>query len=214
VTELEILHHDDRFVVINKPSGMIVHQGWARDPKETVALQRVRDQIGRHVYPVHRLDRGASGCLVFALTPEAAAWFQEELNAGRVKKTYLALVRGIIEPPEGIIDHPVRQGEESSSPRVPAVTEYRRVAIGERCSLVECVPRTGRLHQIRRHLKHVSHPIIGDVNYGDGRVNREFRERFGLRRLALHALEITFGAKVRAGAPLPADLELAQIIST
>ena len=133
---------------------------------------------------------------------------QELFETGRIEKRYLALVRGIT-PEAGVIDHPLPRSREG--PRVPAVTEYRRLATFERYSLVEAFPKTGRLHQIRRHFKHISHPLIGDVRYGKGEHNRYFRERFGLHRLALHAAELAFvhpttGEKLRIDAPLPEEL--------
>jgi tRNA pseudouridine65 synthase len=178
----------------------------ARD--RVVALQLVRDLVGRHVHAVHRLDRATSGVLLFALDPESARAVQERFEAGAVEKRYLALVRGI--PPEhGVIDHPVPRADDG--PRVPAVTEFRRLAVFERYALVEARPLTGRHHQIRRHFKHLSHPLIGDVRYGKGEHNRLFRERFGLHRLALHAVELAFdhprtGERLRIHAPLPEDL--------
>lgn len=193
---LPLLYSDDRLIAVAKPSGLPVHRGASRE--RIVALTLARDQVGRHLYPVHRLDRGTSGVLLFALDRQAARRLQEQLEAGTVRKRYLALVRGIT-PEEGVIDHPIPRDEDG--PRVPAVTEYRRLGTFERYSLVEAVPRTGRRHQIRRHLKHVSHPLIGDVRYGKGEHNRLFRERFGLCRLALHALEIAF-AHPEDGRPL------------
>jgi tRNA pseudouridine65 synthase len=203
---LPLLHRDDRLIAMAKPSGLAVHRGASRD--RVVALTLARDQVGRHVYPVHRLDRATSGVLLFALDPEAARALQEQLEAGTVHKRYLALVRGIA-PEEGVIDHPIPRDEDG--PRVPAVTAFRRLDTFERYSLVEAVPRTGRRHQIRRHLKHISHPLIGDVLYGKGEHNRLFRDRFGLHRLALHALEITFahpddGRPLCIAAPVPEDL--------
>lgn len=201
-----ILYHDDDLVVVAKPAGLIVHRGWADD--EDAMLQRVRDAIGRRVYPVHRLDRGASGALAFALSPEAARAVQEAFVAGAVDKRYLALVRG--NPPATlVIDHPIPRSEDG--PRVPAVTEVRTLAQSGRYALVEARPLTGRLHQIRRHLKHVSCPLIGDVRYGKGEHNRIFRERHGLHRLALHAWRLALphprgGPAVTVVAPLPADL--------
>ncbi|MBI5547709.1 MAG: pseudouridylate synthase [Deltaproteobacteria bacterium] len=203
---LPLLWCDEDLVVVDKPSGMLVHRGWDRDP--VVAMTAVRDQLGRHVFPVHRLDRGTSGVLAFALSSEMAAPLHRQFEEGAVRKVYLALVRGV--PPEqGVIDHPVPRAEEG--PKVEAVTEYRRLFAGERFSLVEAMPRTGRLHQIRRHLKHLGHPLVGDVNYGRGEINRLFRERYGLRRLALHARSLELGhprtgERLRFQAPVPADL--------
>ena len=206
VVPLVVLHHDDVLVAVSKPSGLAVHRGWSRD--RIVALTLVRDRLGQRVFPVHRLDRATSGALLFALDPGTARRVQEQFIAGSVRKRYLALVRGI--PPEhGLIDHPVPLSPHG--PRVPAVTAYRRLATFERYALLEVRPRTGRLHQIRRHLKHISHPLIGDVNYGKGEHNRLFRDRFGLHRLALHALELSLdhpadGRPLRFFAPLPEDL--------
>jgi len=203
---VDVLYADERLIVVSKPSGLLVHQGWARAPEVAVTLARRR--CGRFVYPVHRLDRGASGALCFALDADAARVLHAQFEDGRADKRYLALVRGVA-PESAIVDHPLPRRE--GGPRVPARTELRRLAVFERYSLVEARPRTGRLHQVRRHLKHLSHPIIGDVNYGKGEHNRLFRERFGLARLCLHAASLRFehpagGAWIAAEAPLPADL--------
>jgi tRNA pseudouridine65 synthase len=203
---LTLLHRDGFLVVANKPAGMAVHRGWSQE--KIVAMTVVRNLVGRHVYPVHRLDRGTSGALLLALDPGTARRIQEKFEAGEVSKRYIALVRGI-PPEEGLIDHPVPRSPRG--PRVPAVTAFRRLATFERYALVEAIPKTGRLHQIRRHLKHLSHPLIGDVRYGKGEHNRLFRDRFGLHRLALHALELAFphpetGEELRIVAPVPEDL--------
>ena len=205
---LPVLHGDDDLVVVAKPSGLLVHRGGFT--RETdVAMARVRRQLDRLVWPVHRLDRGTSGALLFALSPEVAATLGRLFAEGAVQKTYLALVRGHA-PAQCVVDHPVPKDEGGE--RVPAVTELRRVWEGPRCSLVVAAPRTGRFHQIRRHLKHLRHPILGDTNYGDGAVNRHFRAEFGLHRLALHAHALTLphprtGALLAVRAPLPADLD-------
>ena len=204
---VSFLHQDDQLVVVNKPSGLLVHRGWARD--EVVAMTQVRDLLGRYVYPVHRLDRATSGALLFALDRDTARELQQQFEGGTVEKRYLALVRGI--PPEsGRIDHPVPRKPKSSD-RIPAVTDFRRLGTFERYALMEARPRTGRVHQIRRHFKHLSHPLIGDVRYGKGDQNRLFRQRFGLHRLALHALELGFehpatGSKLAVRAPVEEDL--------
>lgn len=204
--DLPLLYQDDALVAVSKPSGLAVHRGLARD--RVVAMGLVRDRLGRRVFPVHRLDRPTSGALLFALDPVTARSLAGAFEAGAVAKRYLALVRGIA-PGEAVIDHPVQRRPDG--PRVPAVTEIRRLAVWERYSLVEAVPRTGRLHQIRRHLKHLSLPLIGDVKYGKGEHNRLFRERFGLHRLALHALELRLahpgtGEPLEIVAPVPDDL--------
>lgn len=206
---LRILVRDQHLVVADKPAGLAVHRGWA--PERDVAMTRVRDAIGgAHVYPVHRLDRGTSGVLVFALSSELAGALSQLFAGGAVEKTYLALVRSV--PPEqGVIDHPLPPGEDRDQARVPARTRFVRREVFGRYSLVEARPETGRLHQIRRHLKHIGCPIIGDVRYGKGEHNRFFREHFDLHRMFLHALRIRFphpatGGLLDVEAPLPTEL--------
>jgi len=174
-----ILHRDARCVAVAKPPGVATHRGWADD--DDPLLQQVRDAVGAYVYPIHRLDRGASGIVLFALDRDAARAFSAAWPDA--DKRYLAITRG--HPPEHVvIDHPIPKapGEQ----RVPAITEIWRTDTFGRYALVEARPHTGRLHQIRRHLKHVACPLIGDVRYGKGEHNRLFRERFALHRLALH----------------------------
>ena len=223
---MEILYHDEHVVAVCKPSGLLVHRS-SIDRRETrFALQEVRDLLGRRVYPVHRLDKPTSGVLLFGLDPLAARKMADAFATGRVAKTYLAVVRGTM-PEEGVIDHPLAEEPDRFAPAsagagdiVPreAVTFYRRlaevelpVAVGRystsRYSLVDLSPRTGRRHQLRRHLKHLFHPIIGDTKYGEGRHNRFFREEFQTARMLLHAVELTFfhpatGAPVTVCAPL------------
>jgi tRNA pseudouridine65 synthase len=186
VAPLEIIHHDAELVAVNKPEGALVHRGWARDG--VPVLQVLRDQIGQHVFPVHRLDRATSGVLLFALSGELARIVQAEFNAHAVDKRYLALCRGH-DATLRRVEHPLakRQG----APAQPALTELQLLGQFERYGLYEARPHTGRSHQIRRHLKHASHPIIGDVRYGKGEHNRIFRERFDFHRLALHASRLS-----------------------
>jgi tRNA pseudouridine65 synthase len=204
---LPILFEDDDLVVVNKPSGLLVHRGWGRDSR--VAMTMVRDMLGKYVYPSHRLDRPTSGALVFALSKESARFLAQAFEHRTVEKRYLALVRGVT-PEAGIMDSQVPKKPKGE--RVDAETHFRRLWVFEdRYSLVEAMPKTGRLHQIRRHLRHITHPLIGDVNYGSGEHNRLFRERFDLHRLALHAHFLAFehptsGERVEVRAPLPEDL--------
>ena len=184
---MRVLYRDESCVVVDKPSGMIVHRGWANDDQDLLRL--TRDTVGQYVYPLHRLDRGASGAVLFALNEHAARTLNRGFAEGTIDKRYLALTRG--HPPEsGLIDHaiPRAPGEE----RVPAQTELVRLGTFERYALVQAVPITGRLHQIRRHLKHLSCPLIGDVKYGKGEHNRYFRDEYALDRLALHAAALRF----------------------
>jgi len=172
-----ILHRDARCVAVDKPSGVATHRGWSDDADPL--LQQVRDAVNAYVYPIHRLDRGASGIVLFALDKDAARTFSDAWS--QADKRYLAITRGH-PPPNVVIDHAI-DGK-------PARTEiWTRDTFG-RYALVEARPHTGRLHQIRRHLKHISCPLIGDVRYGKGEHNRIFREQFALHRLALHCTSL------------------------
>jgi tRNA pseudouridine65 synthase len=205
---IPILFLDAHIVVANKPSGLLVHRGW--DDDDDVAMFRVRDAIGQHVHPLHRLDRGTSGALLFARSREVAATLSRAFEEGRIEKHYLALVRGV-PPDSGTIDYAIPK--DQGGPRVRAVTRYRRVARStvDRCSLVLAMPETGRLHQVRRHLRHIDHPLIGDVQHGSGVINRWYRVEYSLRRLALHASFLAFehpvtAARLEVSAPMPEDL--------
>lgn len=207
---IDELYRDDCMVVVNKPSGISVHRGWDAAPVNAVKL--VRQLTKRYVHPIHRLDRPTSGALVFAFDPETAGRLQDHFREKTIQKRYLALVRGVTDE-EGVIDHPVPRKLKGAD-RVDAVTRFARLGVAlDRYSLVEAYPETGRLHQIRRHMKHLSHPLIGDTRYGDGKENRRFRSDFGLLRLALHAAELRFrhphsGAPLRIEAPPPDDLRV------
>ena len=200
-----ILHRDSRCVAVDKPSGIATHRGWAND--DDALLQRVRDEVNAYVYPVNRLDRGASGIVLFALDRDAARAFSTSWDTA--EKTYLAITRG--HPSDVTIDHPIPRAP--SEPRVPAVTSIRRLETFGRYALVEARPHTGRLHQIRRHLKHISCPIIGDVRYGKGEHNRIFRTQHDLHRLALHATSLSVshpdGGTLLISCPLASDLAAA-----
>jgi len=192
-----ILHRDARCVVVDKPSGIATHRGWADD--DDALLQRVRDEVNAYVYPVNRLDRGASGIVLFALDREAAAAFAGVWETA--DKRYFAITRGH-PPAHVVIDHAIPK---------PAITEVWCHETFGRYALVEARPRTGRLHQIRRHLKHISCPLIGDVRYGKGEHNRIFRTQHDLHRLALHCTSLTVahpdGTTLAVTCALPADLE-------
>ncbi|MGE0871996.1 MAG: RluA family pseudouridine synthase [Kofleriaceae bacterium] len=201
-----ILHRDARCVAVAKPSGIATHRGW--DDRDDALLQRVRDAVGAYVYPIHRLDRGASGIVLFALDREAARAFSDVWPAA--DKRYIAITRG--HPPEhSIIDHPIPNA--SGAGRVDAVTEVWLLETLGRYGLIEARPHTGRLHQIRRHLKHISCPLIGDVRYGKGEHNRIFRSEHDLHRLALHCTQLHVphpdGGVLEVRCALPRDLEAA-----
>lgn len=215
--ELPVLYHDADLMIVNKPAGLLVHRGWGRDA--VTALTAARARAGAWVYPVHRLDRATSGALAFALSSSMARALGGQFQGNSVQKRYWALVRGLC-PETAVVDHPLAatRGAEKRS----ALTRVRRLArfpvhdeqVGawRFYSAVEARPESGRLHQIRRHLRHLSHPIIGDVRYGKSQHNRLFRRRFGLERMALHAAELRLlhprsGASLRVHAPLPRELQ-------
>jgi tRNA pseudouridine65 synthase len=206
---MDTLYEDDQMIIVNKPSGIAVHRGWDNEPVNATKL--IRKLSGRRAVPVHRLDRATSGVLVFAFDGGTAGMLQDHFRDKTIDKRYLALVRGVT-PEGGVIDHPVPK--KIKGPRVDAVTRFARLGVIEdRYSLVEAYPETGRTHQIRRHLKHLNHPLIGDTRYGDGKENRRFRSDFGLLRLALHAVEVRFrhphsGEALHIVAPPPDDLRV------
>lgn len=207
---LDIIYQDEHYVAINKPAGMLVHRSGI-DRHETVfAMQLLRDQIGQKVFPLHRLDKPTSGVLLFALSSEAAKSMAPAFEQHSIQKHYLAVVRGYA-PEQGHIDHSLKEiddkyddaRKQKNKDAQAAITDYRRLNTIElpvcidkypqsRYSLVELTPQTGRRHQIRRHLKHISHPIIGDVNYGKGTHNRYYADKLGCKRLLLHASSVTF----------------------
>lgn len=171
-------------------------------------MQLLRDQLGQPVWPVHRLDKGTSGILLFALEAAAAAELAGQFERGEVEKVYWAVVRGHPDA-GGVIDHPLRRLADEYGYRgaqdLPqaAVTRYRRLATAElpwrvdryptsRYALVELTPLSGRRHQLRRHMKHIAHPIVGDATHGKGRHNRLFQERLGCHRLLLAAVRLAF----------------------
>ncbi len=210
MTELNILYQDDDYIAIDKPSGLLVHRSEIDRRETRFALQLLRDQIGQRVYPVHRLDKPTSGVLLFGLHSAAASYLQQAFQQQQVSKAYLAIVRGYA-CESGVIDYALSDKREKEEKRrasdvrapQPARTDYQRlatielpVAIGRhpsaRYSLLLVYPRSGRKHQIRRHLHHIAHPIIGDTRYGEGRHNRLFRERYQSHRLLLWSAGLGF----------------------
>lgn len=218
---LEILYRDDRYVAVNKPPGLLVHRSRIAADADDFLLQRLRDQIGQWVYPAHRLDRPTSGVIIFGLDSSSAQQLTRLFEQRLVKKRYLGIVRGYVEG-EGVIDHPVR--DEDDGAVKPGITRFRAVDRVElpvsdgrfptsRYSLVELEPKTGRRHQLRSHMKHISHPLIGDTTYGKGPHNRFFASRYGVGRLLLHAQRLQFrhpltGIETIITAPLDSDWNL------
>lgn len=207
---LTILDQTDAWVVIQKPSGAAVHRSALA--REGPFLERLLgDQLGRKVYPMHRLDRATSGALLFALSSEAARALQESLTSPDADKRYLALVRGHWSRGDDWqrIDRPLVDDHEvirDASSLLRCVATSRE----PRCTLIEARPLTGRMHQIRRHLRGLDHPVLGDSKLGDTKANRLFREQHGLPRLALHCLSLDLplagGGRLKVRAPVPDDL--------
>jgi tRNA pseudouridine65 synthase len=217
---LAVLHRDDDVLVVDKPSGLAIHRGAAVE-HDTVAARLAEHEPGASA--VHRLDRGTSGALVVARYAEAARALAEAFEAGRVAKCYVALVRGEVGPAEVLVDHAI-PGDEGG-PRVGARTRIRGLATlaiagsplrEARYSWIEARPETGRFHQVRRHAKHLGHPIVGDTNYGRSEHNALVRERFGIARLALHASAVTLPALGARATPLavhaPVPIELIEAL--
>ena len=210
-----MLFQDDWLCVIDKPCGMMVHRS-SRSTDHRFIMGLLRDQLGQRVWPIHRLDRATSGVLLFALDQETASRLGRQMMAREIGKRYLCVVRGHLED-RGIIDHPLKA--EGHGQAQEATTEFRCLArmelpipIGRyataRYSLVEARPRTGRMHQLRRHFKHVFHPIIGDTTYGEGRHNRLFRQHLSCHRMLLHASDLEVRHPVN-GDPLKLHAPLA-----
>lgn len=219
---LEIIYEDVQYVAINKPNSLLVHRTRIAEEKKEFALQLLRDQLGYHLYPVHRLDRGTSGVLLFAKSPESATPLVNTFKAREADKTYFAIVRGYT-PAAETIDSPIRPDKDHKT-KAPqeAVTHYNRLATVElpipvgrygtaRYSLVKVKPESGRMHQIRKHFAHIRHYIIGDKRHGDWRHNRMFLEKLQSPALLLHAAELVFehpftGRTVSIKAQLPDNM--------
>lgn len=200
---LEILFEDEHYVAINKPNGLLVHRTRIAEEKKEFALQLLRDQLGYHLYTIHRLDRGTSGVLLFAKTPAAAAAVVKAFEAREPDKLYYAVVRGYV-PEAATIDVPIKPDKDHRHKEPQdALTHFERLGTVElpipvgryqtaRYSLVRIKPETGRMHQIRKHFAHARHYIVGDKRHGDWRHNRMFLEELESPSLLLHAAQLTF----------------------
>ncbi|MEO3679481.1 tRNA pseudouridine(65) synthase TruC [Rheinheimera sp. FR7-31] len=216
---LKILYQDEHLVAIDKPSGMLVHRSFL-DKHETVfVMQTLRDQLGQHVFPVHRLDRPTSGVLLFALSSDVARILSQQQELKLWRKYYLAVVRGFMAQ-GGELDYPLKEQLDDIADKFartdkapqPAVTHYQPLARIElpipvskypaaRYSLVALQPLTGRKHQLRRHLAHLRHPIVGDTSHGDGKHNALFKQHLQCQRLLLLAKQLQLPHPV-TGEPL------------
>lgn len=215
---MPILYQDAQLVAIDKPAGLLVHRTGLDAGERRFAVQMLRDQLGHPVWPAHRLDKGTSGVLLFALDADTARRLGQAFAAAEgITKTYCAVVRGW-PAGEGLIDHPLARLPDDARDTaralaaLPARTRFRTLAhhavpvpYGRfdqtRCALVELRPETGRRHQLRRHCKHMAHPIIGDATHGKGPLNRALAGWLGVQRLWLHALAVHL-PHPHTGAPL------------
>ncbi len=197
--QLEIIYQDDQLVAINKPHGLLVHRTKIASDVSEFALQILRDQLGQHVFPCHRLDRKTSGVLLFALDETTNSLMQQKFSEGLVNKKYLAIVRGYTND-NGIIDYSIkndnsREQEAKTAYKTLDRTELEIPFSGQstsRYSLVEVEPLTGRMHQIRKHFAHIFHPIIGDRPHGCNKQNKLFKEKWDMTSLMLHAIDLKF----------------------
>ena len=213
---LKIIYLDDDLAAIDKPAGLLVHPTGLDAHETRNAMALLRNQLGAHVWPLHRLDKGTSGVLLFARHEAAASRWRAPFEAGTVRKQYLALVRGWPDE-KGEVNYPLARDPELPStgqPRLDAVTRWQRLATFEwdfsvdgrhptsRYALVSVEPVTGRRHQIRRHFKHIAHPLVGDTTHGKGAHNRAVAAWLGLDRLWLHAQWIELPGAAPGAAPL------------
>lgn len=200
---VEFLYLDNDLVVVNKPSGMLVHPGRDRENEGKPLMKIIRDDLGQRVYPIHRLDRPVSGPILFLLKPELVEKVQEHWHSHIVIKKYLALVKGNLEQ-DGSFNEELDQK--------PSLTHYKVLANFKECCLCEVEIKTGRHHQIRRHFSHAFHPVIGDTTHGKGELNNLFRSQFALTRIFLHSHNLTFPhpithSQIEIKCPLPFDLK-------
>lgn len=197
-SELELIYRDEHMVAINKPNGLLVHRSPIANDAKEFAVQLLRDQIGQRVSPVHRLDRKTSGVLLFAFDSTITKQLQSQFTEGTISKNYIAIVRGYF-PEKITVEHPLINDKGNKQ---EALTQFQLIAQSEldlpfgkhktsRYSLIEAQPKTGRMHQIRKHLNHLRHPIIGDRPHGCNKQNRLFKERWAFTRMLLHAQSLT-----------------------
>ncbi|WP_243040283.1 pseudouridine synthase [Dyella sedimenti] len=214
---LDILYQDDALIAVNKPAGLAVHRSKMVGNTEDFLVDALREQVGGTTCLAHRLDRATSGVLLVARSTEIAAALGEQFMGRGVRKHYLAVVRGWPEPAEALVDYPL-PGSRETGPRREASTSYRRLATVEvsialgryprqRYALVLAEPHTGRFRQIRKHMAHIHHPIIGDSQHGRGDHNRLYKQYFSCHRMLLHAWRLGFahpvtGQAMRIEAPL------------
>lgn len=202
---LEIIYQDDHLIAINKPHGLLVHRSKIANDAKEFALQLLRDQVGRHVNPVHRLDRKTAGVLLFAFDKEVEVAMQKQFQEALVEKHYLAIVRGYT-PLEMEIDYPLTKEngtvQEAQTKFVTLQQSEINIALGahptSRYSLISANPKTGRMHQLRKHFAHIFHPIIGDRPHGCNKQNKFFKVEFEMNTMMLHASKLRFKHPITA----------------
>ncbi len=196
--EFEIIYQDEHVIAINKPYGYFVHKSSLDATSSKIIMKLLRDQIGQYVYPAHRLDRKTTGVLLFALDKESLVNLNRNFESRDTYKEYIAICRGYL-PDSGEIDYPLIN--EMDGREQDAVTKYEVLQKSEiplahgkfqtsRYSLVKFIPITGRMHQIRRHAKHIFHPILADRPHGCSKQNRLFLEKYNLNEMTLHAYNL------------------------
>jgi tRNA pseudouridine65 synthase len=208
ITEIEVLYMDACLAVVDKPSGILMHRSKIAADKITL-IELLQRQLNKKIYCPHRLDRQTSGVCVIAFDALTTSALQKSFARRQVKKTYLALTRGLF-PDALTVDRPLT--DDNGLPK-EALTFFKCLQRYSRSSLVEAAPTTGRQHQIRRHLAHNAHHIIGDTKYGKGGINRDFRQDHSLHRLFLHAHTLTFehprtSVEIKTTLPLPTELQV------
>jgi len=212
---LDILFRDDHLIAINKPHGLLVHRSPIAADVEEFALQLLRDQVGLKVNPVHRIDRKTGGILLFALDKQTEIAMQRQFTDNLVHKKYLAIVRGHT-PDSEEIDYALRKENGTLQEAFTRYTTLKRAEIDvplgahatSRYSLIQAEPTTGRMHQIRKHMSHVFHPIIGDRTHGCNKQNKLFKENWQMTTMLLHASQLAFKHPVtNAGITIEAPLQ-------
>ncbi|WP_420581397.1 pseudouridine synthase [Reichenbachiella sp.] len=196
---LDILYQDEHFVAINKPHGLLVHRSKMATNTNEYAVQQLRDQLGQHVHPAHRLDRKTSGVLLFALSKSALSAIREVFENEEMTKKYWAILRGFAAP-EGLIDYALTNDKGKTQEAQTAYITLDKTEIDvpfgkhttSRYSWVEARPRTGRMHQLRKHFAHIFHPIIGDRPHGCNKQNKLFLEKWKMGTMLLHAKSLHF----------------------
>jgi tRNA pseudouridine65 synthase len=196
---LEILYQDEYLIAINKPHGLLVHRSSIAADAEEFALQLLRDQTGKKVNPAHRIDRKTGGVLLFAFDKPTEIAMQQQFMENKVKKKYLAVVRGYT-PDSEEIDYSLRKENGTLQDALTRYTTLKRaelnVPLGQhptsRYSLVEAIPETGRMHQLRKHFSHIFHPIIGDRTHGCNKQNKLFKQTWEMETMLLHASQLSF----------------------